>query len=57
MKVLVKVDDPATVTGTAAPPGFFQMRPQIITSLSIDSHNSSSSLSKRDLKLQTEVLC
>lgn len=46
MKVLVKVDDPAAVTGTAAPPSLFQMPPQITTSLGMDSHGSSSSPSK-----------
>lgn len=43
MKVLVKVDGPAAVTGTAATPSFFQMPPQTTTSLSTDSHGSSPS--------------
>lgn len=46
MKVLIKEDDPAAVTGTAASPSFFWMLPQITTSLSTDSHGSSSSPSK-----------
>lgn len=56
-KVLIKEDDPAAVTGTAASSSFFWMLPQITTSLSTDSHGSSSSPSKWDLKLQTEALC